>query len=111
MFDYVGLAAGQAFAEEMKGESITIRKYNELIKHKVPLTEAEQNSFDTAVNCHILNDKMGDHKVRDAEALLTQTVNLNYKNLPFVPVLIQHLSGYDPNLFINELVTWKGRLM
>lgn len=118
---YRGVDCAQKFIEFLERDVKDI--YQRYLKEKVlmhPLTQDEQNKFETASHCHICekdfiadaNDRVRDHchltgKFRGASHSIC---NLNYKIPTFIPIFFHNLSGYDSHLFIKELASENSRI-
>ncbi|CAH1099545.1 unnamed protein product [Psylliodes chrysocephalus] len=114
---YTGTNAAKVFIQKL--DEIVHDLYNNHLKHvKVmqPLTQEEQDAYDTATICHICEKPFNstNKKVRDHCHLsgiyrnaAHNSCNLNYKQPNFIPVFFHNLTNYDSHLFIKELTTKK----
>ena len=65
-FPYRGEDVGEMFVRKLQKEADQLfQEYNATPQQLLVLTEAELRSFHTAINCHICNQPLGGHKVRD----------------------------------------------
>ena len=76
-----------------------------------------QKDFNTAVNCHICGEELGDDKVRDHchftgeyRGAAHNKCNLMCKKPRILPVIFHNLQGYDAHLFIKQLAKIDGKL-
>lgn len=116
---YRGPNCAKKFVETISTDVIKLSKLLSVYNVMLPLTEAEQKSFDKAVVCHLCNKEFKtkkeivtdhDHFTGKYRGPAHNSCNLNATSCKFIPIIFHNLSGYDCHLFITELSKVVGRI-
>ena len=79
------------------------------------MTVHDKTAYDNSTLCHICNEELSKHRVRDHchlsgkfRSTAHEICNLKYKVPKLFPVVCHTLSGYDSHLFIKTLGNSEG---
>ena len=112
---YVGSDAALVFLKTVLKESFRCRQMvNDIFKKKMVITPEQESEFQTARNCSICGNDLGEDRVRDHD-YVTGTYrgaahnicNLKYRITWKVPVVFHNLRGYDSHLIMQEIGKFK----
>ncbi|CAB3983697.1 Gastrula zinc finger [Paramuricea clavata] len=112
---YVGEDAALVFLKTVLKESFRCREMiNGIFKKKMVITPKQEFEFQTARNCSICGNDLGEDKVRDHDHVTGMyrgaahnICNLKYRITWKVPVVFHNLRGYDSHLIMQEIGKFK----
>lgn len=119
LVSYRGPNCAKKFVDSISKDIQRLYEILNVYKDMNPLTNDEQKSFNSAMQCYICkkNFTYVDCKVYDHDHFTGKyrgpahnSCNLNNKICNFIPIIFHNLSGYDCHLFINELSNVCGRI-
>ncbi|CAB4018912.1 Gastrula zinc finger [Paramuricea clavata] len=112
---YVGEDAALVFLKTVLKESFRCREMvNNIFKKKMVITPKQEFQFQTARNCSICGNDLGEDRVRDHDHVTGMyrgaahnICNLKYRITWKVPVVFHNLRGYDSHLIMQEIGKFK----